>query len=46
VIDACARLVERLSAEITRQRTRRGVFKSVAELEAAIEAYAYAVSSG
>jgi transposase len=32
-------LVERLFAEITRQRIRRGVFKSVAELEAAIEAW-------
>jgi transposase len=30
-------LVERLFAEITRQRIRRGVFKTVAELEAAIE---------
>ena len=30
-------LVERLFAEITRQQIRRGVFKSVAELEAAIE---------
>ena len=29
-------LVERLFAEITRQQIRRGVFKSVAELEAAI----------
>ncbi len=32
-------LVERLFAEITRQRIRRGVFKSVADLEAAIEAW-------
>jgi transposase len=32
-------LVERLFAEITRQRIRRGAFKSVAELEAAIEAW-------
>jgi transposase len=32
-------LVERLFAEITRQRIRRGVFKSVAELEAAIDAW-------
>jgi transposase len=32
-------LVERLFAEITRQRIRRGVFKSVAELEAAIQAW-------
>ena len=32
-------LVERLFAEITRQRIRRGVFKSVPELEAAIEAW-------
>ena len=32
-------LVERFFAEITRQRIRRGVFKSVAELEAAITAY-------
>ena len=30
-------LVERLFAEITRQRIRRGVFKSVDELKAAIE---------
>ena len=30
-------LVERLFAEITRQRIRRGVFKSVRELEAAID---------
>jgi transposase len=30
-------LVERLFAEITRQKIRRGVFKSVEELEAAIE---------
>jgi transposase len=30
-------LVERLFAEITRQRIRRGVFRSVKELEAAIE---------
>ena len=30
-------LVERLFAEITRQTIRRGVFKSVADLEAAIE---------
>ena len=29
-------LVERLFAEITRQRIRRGVFKSVAELIAAM----------
>ena len=32
-------LVERLFAEITRQRIRRGAFKSVPELEAAIEAW-------
>jgi transposase len=32
-------LVERLFAEITRQRIRRGVFKSVADLETAIEAW-------
>jgi len=32
-------LVERLFAEITRQRIRRGAFKSVADLEAAIEAW-------
>jgi transposase len=32
-------LVERLFAEITRQRIRRGTFRSVAELEAAIEAW-------
>lgn len=32
-------LVERLFAEITRQQIRRGVFKSVAELEAAIETW-------
>jgi hypothetical protein len=32
-------LVERLFAEITRQRIRRGVFKSVADLEAAIQAW-------
>ena len=32
-------LVERLFAEITRQRIRRGVFKSVPELIAAIEAW-------
>ena len=32
-------LVERLFAEITRQRIRRGVFRSVADLEAAIEAW-------
>src|SRR5262245_22273538 len=32
-------LVERLFAEITRQRIRRGVFKSVNELIAAIEAW-------
>src|SRR5580692_8613818 len=32
-------LVERLFAEITRQRIRRGVFRSVAELEAAIETW-------
>lgn len=38
-------LVERLSAEITRQRTRRGVFKSVADLEAAIEAWIAARNS-
>jgi transposase len=31
-------LVERLFAEITRQRIRRGVFRSVADLEAAIQA--------
>ena len=31
-------LVERRFAEITRQRIRRGVFTSVADLEAAIEA--------
>jgi transposase len=32
-------LVERLFAEITRQQIRRGAFKSVAELEAAIDAW-------
>jgi transposase len=32
-------LVERLFAEITRQQIRRGVFKSVAELESAIDAW-------
>jgi transposase len=32
-------LVERLFAEITRQRIRRGTFKSVADLKAAIEAW-------
>ena len=32
-------LVERLFAEITRQRIRRGTFRSVAELKAAIEAW-------
>jgi transposase len=32
-------LVEHLFAEITRQRIRRGVFKSVADLEAAIDAW-------
>jgi transposase len=32
-------LVERLFAEITRQRIRRGAFKSVADLEAAIDAW-------
>jgi transposase len=32
-------LVERLFAEITRQQIHRGVFKSVAELEAAIETW-------
>jgi transposase len=32
-------LVERFFAEITGKRTRRGVFKSVAELEAAIHDY-------
>ena len=32
-------LVERLFAEITRQRIRRGVFRSVADLEAAIQAW-------
>ena len=32
-------LVERLFAEIARQQIRRGVFKSVAELEAAIETW-------
>jgi transposase len=32
-------LVERLFAEITRQRIRRGVFTSVADLEAAIQAW-------
>ena len=32
-------LVERFFAEITQNRIRRGVFKSVAELEAAITAY-------
>jgi len=32
-------LVERLFAEITRQRIRRAVFKSVADLEAAIQAW-------
>ena len=31
-------LVERLFAEITRQQIRRGAFKSVADLEAAIDA--------
>jgi DDE superfamily endonuclease len=32
-------LVERLFAEITRQRIRRGAFKSVADLESAIYAW-------
>jgi len=32
-------LVERLFAEVTRQQIRRGVFKSVADLEAAIDAW-------
>jgi len=32
-------LVERLFAEITRQKIRRGAFKSVADLEAAIDAW-------
>ena len=32
-------LVERLFAEITRQRIRRGVFKSVADLKTAIDAW-------
>src|SRR5208337_2588580 len=32
-------LVERLFAEISRQQTRRGAFKSVADLEAAIDAW-------
>ena len=32
-------LVERLFAETTRQQIRRGLFKSVAELEAAIETW-------
>jgi transposase len=32
-------LVERVFAEIKRQRIRRGVFKSVADLEAAIQAW-------
>jgi len=32
-------LVERLFAELTPNRLRRGVFKSVAELEAVINAY-------
>jgi transposase len=32
-------MVERLFAEITRQKIRRGVFKSVADLEAAIDAW-------
>ena len=32
-------LVERLFAEITRQRIRRGVFTSIAELETAIDAW-------
>ena len=32
-------LVERLFAEITRQKIRRGVFKSVDDLKAAIEAW-------
>ena len=32
-------LVERLFAEITRQKIRRGTFKSVADLEAAIDAW-------
>ena len=32
-------LVERLFAEITRQRIRRGVFRSVADLETAIQAW-------
>jgi len=32
-------LVERLFAEITRQQIRRGAFKSVADLEAAIDAW-------
>jgi hypothetical protein len=31
--------VERLFAEITRQQIRRGVFKSVADLEAAIDSW-------
>jgi hypothetical protein len=31
--------VERLFAEITRQQIRRGAFKSVAELEATIDAW-------
>jgi transposase len=38
-------LVERLFAEITRQRIRRGVFRSVADLEAAIEAWIAARNS-
>ena len=32
-------MVERFFAEITRKRIRRGVFKSVAELQAAIMTY-------
>ena len=32
-------LVERLFAEITRQRIRRGIFRSVADLETAIDAW-------
>jgi hypothetical protein len=32
-------LVERLFAELTNQRLRRGIFRSVAELQAAINRY-------
>jgi hypothetical protein len=34
-------MVERFFAEITQKRIRRGVFKSVAELESAIMTYLY-----